>query len=195
MATYTKAPHERVCAAARKIRCELGVDTVPVTRPTAVMMVVDALDDNALPGSATVRTWRLAQHLMHLGDQVPVGPGTSRLTIAAATSTARIGCLPRSISPKDRSRTQPVRSCRRRRIGSVGTTASSSTFTKPDTEPKTRVSSSNRSRTPCAERITLPFFLVTTAPDASGVGSHNLTTTTEGVVEQFTFSLFGGIKR
>ena len=83
VATYTKAPHERVCAAARKIRCELGVNTVPVTRPNAVMTIVDALDD-ALPGSAAVRTWRLAQHLMYLGDQVPVGPGTSRLTIAAA---------------------------------------------------------------------------------------------------------------
>ncbi|WP_458190552.1 hypothetical protein [Haladaptatus sp. NG-WS-4] len=84
VATYTKAPLERVCAAARKIRCELGVDTVPVTRPNAVMTVVDALDDDALPGGAAVRTWRLAQHLMHLGDQVPVGPGTSRLTIVAA---------------------------------------------------------------------------------------------------------------
>jgi transcription initiation factor TFIIB len=84
VATYTKAPHERVCAAARKIRCELGVDTVPVTWPNAVMTIVDALDDDALPGSAAVRTWRLAQHLMDLGDQVPVGPGTSRLTIAAA---------------------------------------------------------------------------------------------------------------
>ncbi|QIO24414.1 transcription initiation factor IIB family protein [Haloarcula sp. JP-L23] len=84
VATYTKAPHERVCAAARKIRCELGVDTVPVTRPNAVLTVVDALDDDALSGSAAVRTWRLAQHLMYFGDQVPVGPGTSRLTIAAA---------------------------------------------------------------------------------------------------------------
>lgn len=84
VATYTKAPHERVCAAARKIRCELGVDSVPVTRPNAVMTVVDALDDDAIQGSAAVRTWQLAQHLMHLGDQGPVGPGTSRLTIAAA---------------------------------------------------------------------------------------------------------------
>ena len=84
VATYTKAPHERVCAAARKIRCELGVDTVPVTRPNAVMAVVDALDDDVIPASAAVRTWRLAHHLMKLGDQEPVGPGTSRLTIAAA---------------------------------------------------------------------------------------------------------------
>ncbi|MDS0280382.1 transcription initiation factor IIB family protein [Halomicroarcula sp. S1AR25-4] len=84
VATYTKAPQERVCAAARKIRCELGVDTVPVTRPNAVMTVVDALDDDAIPGSAAVRMWRLAQHLMKLGDQESVGPGTSRLTIAAA---------------------------------------------------------------------------------------------------------------
>ncbi|MFC6991805.1 transcription initiation factor IIB family protein [Haladaptatus sp. GCM10025707] len=84
VATYTKAPHERVCAAARKIRCELGVDTVPATRPNAVMVVMDALDEDALSGSAAVRTWRLAKYLMHLGDQKPVGPGTSRLTIAAA---------------------------------------------------------------------------------------------------------------
>jgi transcription initiation factor TFIIB len=84
VATYTKAPHERVCAAARKIRCELGVDAVPATRPNAVMMIMDALEDDALPGSAAVRTWQLAQHLMDLADKVPIGPGTSRLTIAAA---------------------------------------------------------------------------------------------------------------
>ena len=84
VATYTKAPHERVCAAARKIRCELGIDAVPVPRPNAVTTVVDALDDDALQGGAAVRMWRLAHYLMQLGDQVPVGPGTSRLTIAAA---------------------------------------------------------------------------------------------------------------
>jgi len=83
VATHTKAPHERVCAAARKIRCECGFDA-PLIRPNAVMAVVDALDDDAIPGARAVRTWRLAQHLMKLGDQVPVGPGTPRCTVAAS---------------------------------------------------------------------------------------------------------------
>jgi transcription initiation factor TFIIB len=48
------------------------------------MAVVDALDDDAIPGARAVRTWRLAQHLMQLGDQVPVGPGTPRCTVAAS---------------------------------------------------------------------------------------------------------------
>jgi transcription initiation factor TFIIB len=83
VATHTKAPHERVCAAARKIRCECGFDA-PLIRPNAVMEVVDALDADAIPGARAVRTWRLAQHLMQLGDQVPVGPGTPRCTVAAS---------------------------------------------------------------------------------------------------------------
>lgn len=48
------------------------------------MKVVDALDDDATPRARAVRTWRLAQHLMKLGDQVPVGPGTPRCTVAAS---------------------------------------------------------------------------------------------------------------
>ncbi|WP_227015626.1 transcription initiation factor IIB family protein [Haloarcula sp. JP-L23] len=83
VATHTKAPHERVCAAARKLRCECGFDA-PLIRPNAVMDVVDALAEDAIPGARAVRTWRLAQHLMQLGDRVPVGPGTPRLTVAAA---------------------------------------------------------------------------------------------------------------
>jgi len=83
VAAYTKAPRERVCAAARKIRCQCEVDA-PVVRPNAVMAVLDALDEEAIPGARAVRTWRLACYLLELGDQVPVGPGTSRCTVAAA---------------------------------------------------------------------------------------------------------------
>ncbi|WP_248895413.1 transcription initiation factor IIB [Haloplanus halobius] len=83
VATHTKAPHERVCAAARKIRCECGFDA-PVIRRDAVMTVVDALEEDTISGARAVRTWRLAQHLMQLGDQVPVGPGTPRRTVAAS---------------------------------------------------------------------------------------------------------------
>jgi len=90
---YTKAPHERVCAAARKIRCECGFDA-PIIRPNAVMEVVDALDDDAIPGARAVRTWRLAQYLMKLGDQVPVGTGTPRCTVAASALYAADRLLP-----------------------------------------------------------------------------------------------------
>jgi transcription initiation factor TFIIB len=83
VATHTKTPHERVCAAARTIRCECGFDAALI-RPNAVMEVVDALDDDAIPGARAVRTWRLAQHLMKLGDEVPVGPGTPRCAVAAS---------------------------------------------------------------------------------------------------------------
>ena len=93
VARYTKAPHERVCAAARKIRCECGFD-VPLIRPNAVMAVVDALDADAIPGARAVRTWRLAQHLLQLGDQVPVGSGTPRCTVAAAALYAADRLLP-----------------------------------------------------------------------------------------------------
>jgi len=83
IAANAKSTHERVCAAARKIRCDCGVDA-PVVRPNATQAVVDALDDNALRGGDAVRTWRLARQLLALGDDVPVGPGTPRLTVAAA---------------------------------------------------------------------------------------------------------------
>jgi len=93
IATYAKAPRERVCAAARKLRCELGLD-VPVTRPNAVQTVIDGLDEDALPGARAVRTYRLARHLLQLGDQEPVGPGTPRLTVAAAALYAADRLLP-----------------------------------------------------------------------------------------------------
>jgi transcription initiation factor TFIIB len=93
VARHAKASHERVCAAARKLRCELGFDA-PVIRPDAVMRVVDTLADDAIPGARAIRTWRLAQHLMELGDRVPVGPGTPRLTVAAAALYAADRLLP-----------------------------------------------------------------------------------------------------
>jgi transcription initiation factor TFIIB len=83
VATHTKAPHERVFAAARKLRCDGGIEA-PVVRPDAVMAVADALDDDAIPEVRAGRTWQLATHLLGLADQVPVGPGTSRLSVAAA---------------------------------------------------------------------------------------------------------------
>jgi len=93
VATYTKASHERVCAAARKIRCECGFD-VPVVRPNAVATVLDALAADAIPERQLVRIRRLARHLLEVGDQVPVGPGTSRLTVAAAAVYAADRLLP-----------------------------------------------------------------------------------------------------
>ena len=67
---------------------------MPVTRPNAVQTVADGLDEDALPGARAVRTYRLARHLLQLGDHEPVGPGTPRLTVAAAALYAADRLLP-----------------------------------------------------------------------------------------------------
>ena len=118
VATYAKAPRERVCAAARKLRCECALD-VPVTRPDAVLAVLDGLDDAALPGARAVRTWRLARHLLALADEVPVGPGTSRGTVAAAALYAADRLLDDSqlTQPQVVAAAEPVVATSRDRVG------------------------------------------------------------------------------
>jgi transcription initiation factor TFIIB len=82
VARYTKDSHERVCAAARAIRC--AVDGDEPVRPDAVSTVLNGLDPQAISGEAADELEQLATHLLALGDAVPVGTGTPRLTVAAA---------------------------------------------------------------------------------------------------------------
>jgi len=82
VACYGKTTHERLSAAARKLRCELDIDYPPV-RPDPVEQVLGALSD-ALDEGTYLQFRRVAQQLLELADEVPIGPGTSRLTIAAA---------------------------------------------------------------------------------------------------------------
>lgn len=79
---YTKSPYERVSAAARKLRCELGLD-VPPAREGVVDDVLIALDD-VLDVQTCLELRELGDHLLEIADEKPVGPGTSRLTMGAA---------------------------------------------------------------------------------------------------------------
>ncbi|WP_136718625.1 transcription initiation factor IIB family protein [Halorientalis salina] len=81
VAEFAKTNHERLCAAARKLRVELGLDVPPV-RQDVVTTVLDGLD--AGDGGTAVRTWRLARHLLAIADEQGIGSGTPRLTVAAA---------------------------------------------------------------------------------------------------------------
>lgn len=79
---YTKSSYERVSAAARKLRCELGLD-VPPAREGVVDDVLIALDDS-LDVQTCLELRQLSDHLLEIADEKPVGPGTSRLTMGAA---------------------------------------------------------------------------------------------------------------
>ncbi|WP_135537056.1 transcription initiation factor IIB [Halostella pelagica] len=79
---YTKSSYERVSAAARKLRCELGLD-VPPAREGVVDDVLIALDDS-LDVQTCLELRELSDHLLEIADEKPVGPGTSRLTMGAA---------------------------------------------------------------------------------------------------------------
>lgn len=84
VATYAKAPHERVCAAARKIRVDCGlVEAVPPARSGAVDAVLANLDGQ-LTAEALLRYARLGRYLLGIADAAAIGPGTSRVTVAAA---------------------------------------------------------------------------------------------------------------
>jgi transcription initiation factor TFIIB len=82
IARYAKAPEERVCAAARKIRLQTDVEA-PVVRDRTVDRVVAALDDE-VDVATGIELVRVADRLMRISDTEPVGPGTSRMTVAGA---------------------------------------------------------------------------------------------------------------
>jgi transcription initiation factor TFIIB len=60
------------------------------------MQVVNALDDDVILGVRAIRTWRLANHLPKLADQVPVRPEMSRCTVAASALCAADRSLSRN---------------------------------------------------------------------------------------------------
>jgi transcription initiation factor TFIIB len=82
IARFAKAPEERVCAAARKIRLQTDVDA-PVVRARAVDRVVAALDGEVDVGTG-IEIVRVADRLMRVADSEPVGPRTPRMTVAGA---------------------------------------------------------------------------------------------------------------
>jgi transcription initiation factor TFIIB len=86
VAVHAKTSHERVCAAARKIRCELGlVDEVQPTQAWAVDAVVEALGKaKGVELDACLKLRRVGEFLLELADAECIGPGTSRVTVAAA---------------------------------------------------------------------------------------------------------------
>lgn len=83
VAEYSKTSHERLCAAARKIRVELGLDVTPI-RTETVEAVLDALDDELLDGEAYLKLAVLGRHLVELAHENKVGPGTPRIKVAAS---------------------------------------------------------------------------------------------------------------
>jgi transcription initiation factor TFIIB len=82
VARFAKAPEERVCAAARKIRLQTDVDA-PVIRDRTVDRVVAALDDE-VDVATGIELVRVADRLMRVADSEPIGPGTPRMTVAGA---------------------------------------------------------------------------------------------------------------
>jgi transcription initiation factor TFIIB len=84
VAHYAKSHQERVCAAARKVRCDLGLAAeLPPVRAGAVEAVLAGLDE-PLDGDVRGQVARVGRHLLELADEEPVGPGTSRVTMAAS---------------------------------------------------------------------------------------------------------------
>jgi transcription initiation factor TFIIB len=82
IALFAKSSRERLCAAARKIRVMTDVD-VPVVHDRAVDRVVAELDGNVDIETA-IELLRVAERLMDVADVEPIGPGTTRMTVAGA---------------------------------------------------------------------------------------------------------------
>lgn len=84
LAKYAKSSPERVYAGARKIRCKLGLtDECPPARDRAIEDVLTALCQDGVEGDIWELT-QIARYLLGMADEEPIGPGTPRLTVAAA---------------------------------------------------------------------------------------------------------------
>ena len=83
VARYTKATLERTCAAARKIRVGTDRLDLPPARPRAVDAVLQQTGA-AFGAGALLETARVARALLDLADAEQIGPGTSRVTMAAS---------------------------------------------------------------------------------------------------------------
>ena len=98
VARYTKATLERTCAAARKIRVGTDRLDLPPARPRAVDAVLEPTGAAFEPG-ALLKTARVARGLLGLADTEQIGPGTSRVTMAASAvdrATLLLGARPLS---------------------------------------------------------------------------------------------------
>ncbi|WP_318570932.1 transcription initiation factor IIB family protein [Salinigranum marinum] len=86
VAVHAKTSHERVCAAARKLRCELGlVGEVPPTQAWAVDAVVETLGESQdVELKACLELRRVGEFLLELADEACIGPGTPRVVVGAA---------------------------------------------------------------------------------------------------------------
>lgn len=82
IARYAKASEERVCAGSWKIRLQTDMEA-PAVRERTVDRVVAALDDT-VDVATGIELVRVADRLMRIADTEPVGPGTSRMTVAGA---------------------------------------------------------------------------------------------------------------
>jgi len=83
IARFAKSSRERVCAAARKIRLQTSVDA-PVVRDRAVDRVVTALDEAGVDLETGIELVRVGEELLDVADTVPIGAGTTRMTVAGA---------------------------------------------------------------------------------------------------------------
>ncbi|SEO20028.1 transcription initiation factor TFIIB [Halogranum amylolyticum] len=84
VAMFAKTDHERLCAAARKIRIEGGlVEQYPPVRTGAVDAVLAGLGD-VVDVRTLLEFAQIGRYLLWMADDEPVGGGTARLTVAAA---------------------------------------------------------------------------------------------------------------
>jgi transcription initiation factor TFIIB len=84
VARYTKASYERTCAAARKLRIGLGKQgELPPARPRAVDAVCRAAGEAFTPAEL-LDVATVGRGLLDVADRAGIGPGTSRVTMAAS---------------------------------------------------------------------------------------------------------------
>ncbi|QLG28678.1 transcription initiation factor IIB family protein [Halorarum halophilum] len=83
VARYAKTDEERACAAARKIRMQTEVEAPPV-RERVVDRIIGELGTVGVDVATGLELRRLAVRLLEIADAVPVGPGTTRMTVAGA---------------------------------------------------------------------------------------------------------------
>jgi transcription initiation factor TFIIB len=84
VAMYAKSTYERLCAAARKLRCKLGLDVPPI-REGIVDAILEELDEREdLDGKSCEELAQVGHDLLELADKAGIGPGTPRVTVAAA---------------------------------------------------------------------------------------------------------------
>lgn len=82
VARYAKTCEERLCAAARKLRVQTDLE-LSAARERAVDRVVAALEDS-VDVATGLELVRVAEQVLAVADDEPIGPGTARMTVAGA---------------------------------------------------------------------------------------------------------------